>query len=886
MVEKGGEVEQWTELPTGTVTFLFTDIEGSTQLLQELGERYEAVQDEQAAIVARACADAEGVIVRIEGDGFFVVFEDPVKAVGASVSAQLALAGHHWSHGEPLRVRMGMHTGRGVLGGGDYVGIDVNRAARIADAAHGGQVLISDATRSLVEHTLPQGASLRDLGEHRFKGIRHAEHVYDVVIEGLSADFPQIRGLAKAGPSNLPLQLTSFVGREKELTELVRLTDQSRILTLTGPGGIGKTRLALAAAAECLPSFTDGATFVDLSAVRDPGLVPSEILGRLESTPPDGRPTNDRLTEQLRHTELLLVLDNFEQVVEAAPSIEELVAAAPGLKVMVTSRVALSVRGEQEYVVPPFDLPAEGAVLDELAESAAVRLFADRAASVSPGFEVTEQNAKAVAGVVARLDGLPLAIELAASRVKLLTPPEILERLHHRLALLTSGPRTLPERQRTLRAVVEWSYDLLNEEEQRLFCRLSVFSGGWTIEGAEAVCDFPELDLDPLDAMESLIDRSLIRRISSDAQPTRVSMLETIREFALEHLETDSAADLVRKRHAEFFHELAFEAEPHFTGSGQTRWLERCDREHDNIRAALRWAIESDEAELAQETAGALWRYWQQRGHIEEAIHWFDEVLAMPSGRGRTRARAKALAGAGGIRWWQSGPDARPIYEEALDIEREHGDPRGLAEALVNWGYVTGATGDFETALESFNESRDLFEQLGDEDAVARVQWAATNPAAMVGGWDEAVALGEQYVERWRRLGNWFHLGEGLLGLATGYARTGRMVEARPAAREALELAVEADFSTGIGSAIMTLAFLASWEGRYEESLRLGGAAMSIREEAGGPPTMFLEFILGDPVEEARAKLSDDVAQRVWETGQAMSQEEAVAAAREEADRS
>ncbi|HEV2895669.1 MAG TPA: adenylate/guanylate cyclase domain-containing protein, partial [Actinomycetota bacterium] len=480
-----------TDLPTGTVTFLFTDIEGSTSLLQELGDRYPAVLDEHAAIIRRAVSDGGGIEVSTHGDAFFAVFRSPAGAVGAAIAAQRGLAANDWSPGPPVRVRMGAHTGEGALGGDDYAGIDVHRAARIADAAHGGQVLLSDATRGLVQHALPAGTSLRDLGAHHLRGIAGPERLHQLVVDGLPADFPAPR-TPDARPSNLPPQLTSFVGREEEIAEVERLLGRTRLLTLTGPGGSGKSRLALRVATELLPQYRDGSCFVDLSPVTDPALVPAAVANALGVPESPERPILDGVKDHLRHRELLQVVDNFEQVAEAGPVIEELLTAAPKLRTLVTSRVVLSLRGEQEYPVPPLQVPDPEQLPRDLAaltEVEAVRLFVERAQAASPRFALTERNAPVVAEITARLDGLPLAIELAATRAKVLTPEQILARLKSRLSILTSGSRSVPERQRTLRAAIAWSYDLLDPVERRLFARLSVFTGGWTFESAEAVCD-------------------------------------------------------------------------------------------------------------------------------------------------------------------------------------------------------------------------------------------------------------------------------------------------------------------------------------------------------------------------------------------------------------
>jgi predicted ATPase/class 3 adenylate cyclase len=868
------------ELPIGTVTFLFTDIEGSTRLLQELGDRYAAVRDEHAAIVRRAIAEGRGVEVNTQGDSFFVSFPSPIGAARAAVAAQRALATHRWPPDAPLKVRMGLHTGEGILGGEDYVGIDVNRAARIADAAHGGQILLSGATRALVEQALPDGASLRDLGEHRLKDISHPERLHDLVIEGLPADFPPPRTL-DARPNNLPLQLTSFVGREEEIDEVRGLVGRTRLLTLTGAGGTGKTRLALQVATDVLTEYGDGSFFVDLSAVADPALVPSAVARALGVPEVAGSPILEAVKVHLRDKDLLLVLDNFEQVAEAGPVIEDLLSAAPRLKVMVTSRVVLSLRGEQEYAVPPLE-PADPERLPDvptLRRVEAVRLFTERAVAASPRFRLTEDNASAVAQITARLDGLPLAIELAATRTKILTPEQMLPRLQNRLAVLTSGARTLPERQRTLRGAIAWSHDLLDPSERALFARLSVFTGGWILEAADAVCDPEGLGLDLLDALTSLVDQSLVRRVEPAGGHPRFSMLETIREFGLEQLRSSGDLDRVRRGHGEHFLDLALEAEPHLTADDQGEWLDRCDREHPNIRAALRWAIEAGEADRAQESAGALWRFWQQRGHLAEGRRWLEEILAMSSGQGPTAARAKALIGAGGIAWWQKDREAtRAFYEEALAIERELGDPDRIAEALYNLAFVV-AGDDIESAGRLLDESLDLFRRAGDERGVAQVLAMLVIRDAEAGQWAAVLARLEEVVAIWRRVGDRLHLAFDLVWLANAHGRLGHRDAARSAALEALEIFREADNHTGIGIALIDLAFLATWEGRHEHAVRLAAAFENLRERVGGPPGGFAGLLEGDPADEARAHLSEDQARRAWAEGLAMSVDEAVALA-------
>jgi predicted ATPase/class 3 adenylate cyclase len=872
-----------TDLPTGTVTFLFTDVEGSTRLLQALGDRYSAVHDEHAAIIRRAVASGGGVEVSTHGDAFFVVFTSPAGAVRAAVAAQRGLAAHDWSPGPPVRVRMGLHTGEGTLGGDDYVGIDVHRAARIADAAHGGQVIVSDATRGLVQHALPAGASLRDLGEHHLRGLADTARLHQLVVDGLPADFPPPR-TPDARPSNLPPQLTSFVGREAETAEVERLLDHTRLVTLTGPGGSGKTRLALRVADGLLPRYQDGACFVDLSPVTDPDLVPAAVAKALGVPEAAGRPILEEVKDHLRHRELLGVVDNFEQVTEAGPVLEELLGAAPGLRTMVTSRVVLSLAGEQEYAVPPLPVPDAARLPRDLAALGAVgavRLFCERAVAVSPRFALTEENAPAVAEICARLDGLPLAIELAATRTKVLTPAEILPRLRHRLSVLTSGSRSLPERQRTLRAAIAWSYDLLDPVERRLFARLSVFTGGWSFEAAEAVCDPQELGLDPLDGLASLVDKSLIRRVEPPGRPSRFSMLETIREFGQEQLGASGELEPVRRRHAQHFLALAEAAEPHLTAQDQGEWLDRCDTEHANIRAALRWAVDQGDAAAAQTAAAALWRFWQQRGHLAEGRRWLQEVLAMPSGQEPTAARAKALAGAGGVAWWADRRASRALYEEALAIERQLGDPARLAEALYNQAFAVAAEHDWASAAPLLDESLELFRRVGNETRVAGVLILQVVPDATAGAWDRVVARIEEAAAILRRLGDRLNLAFGLIWLAFAYGRAGRRADARATALEALELFREADNPTGVALAFLDLAFLLTWEGRHADALRMAGVSESVRERAGGGPTPgFGAMLEGDPVAEARAHLTAEAADQAWQEGLVITVPDAITLAR------
>ena len=615
------------DLPTGTVTLLFTDIEESTRLLQHVGERYASVLAECRHLLRTAFHEYRGHEVDVQGDAFFVVFARATDAVSAAVAAQRALDRHAWPEGVVVRVRMGLHTGEPSVATEGYMGLDVHRAARLMSAGHAGQVLLSQTTCDLIEHDLQDGVLLRDLGEYNLKDITGSTHVYQLVIADIPADFPSLSTLATP-PHHLPIQPTPFIGREKEVAAVQHqlLREDVRLVTLTGPGGMGKTRMALHVAAQLHAHFADGVWFVPLAPISDPNLVIPTIAQTLGLREARERSLLEQLQVSLRERQVLLLLDNFEQVVSAATHVADLLTSCPHLKVLVTSREVLHVRAEHEFPVPKLSLPDPKRLPDLMALSQyeAVALFIQRAQAVRPEFQMTNANAPAMAEICARLDGLPLAIELAAARIKLLPPQALLTRLGQRLQLLTSNARDVPARQQTLRNTIQWSYDLLDAQEQQLFCRLSVFVDGCTLEAVEAVsAALGEATLPVFDRIASLIDKNLLQQTAQEGEEIRFLMLETIREYGWEVLAERQEREATQAAHAAYYLALAEEAELALGGPQQQLWLQRLEREYGNLHAALHWLrLQASRAGVGDEAAGlalrletALSYFWIVRGY-------------------------------------------------------------------------------------------------------------------------------------------------------------------------------------------------------------------------------------------------------------------------------
>ena len=884
------------------MTFLFTDIEGSTKLAQSLPiASWTALLARHREILRAAIRDAGGHEEKTEGDGFFAVFRQVGDAVAAVVGAQRQLAAEPWPDGAEVRVRMGLHTGEGALDAdGEYIGADVHRAARIAAAGNGGQVLLSETASDRVSGNLPAGVALRGLGQHRLKDLR-PERICQLDIDGLQIEFPPIRSL-DSRPNNLPTQLTSFVGREAELKEAEELLAATRLLTLTGPGGTGKTRLSLQLAASVAHEYDDGTWFVALEPVRDAALVASRIATTFGLAETAAKSPRDQLVEWLAERKVLLVLDNFEQVIEAAPVVADLLRAAPRLRIIATSRAALRVSGEQEYPVPGLPVPVDllamsdleklnltreerAVAADSVTQYEAVRLFVARAVAVRPDFQVTNENAPAVAAISARLHGMPLAIELAAARIKLLTPDAILARLEKQLGVLAAGSRDLPERQQTLRGAIAWSYDLLGEGERRLLWRLAAFSGGFDVEGAEAVCGpSDEIGEDVLDGIMSLTDQSLVKAEEIESV-SRFRQLDTIHEFAAEHLTASSEQPEIERRHGAYFLALAERAAPQLSGAVQRRWLGVLERDHDNIRAAMDRAVAAADADTAIRIGFAMWRYWQKRGHLREAKLRLEAIAQQPWSRDNPVLRARLMEALGGVGWWMGDRDTlASSYDEALAIWQSIGDRREIANALYNHSFEYAVNldvleGDPEGAgMREQEQALGIYRELGDQQGEANVLWGLGNYLYFRGGPGAGIPRFEEALAIFQRIGDRTMEAWALHMLGSSRVRIGAVDEGEHEIEDALRLFHASGDVAGITLAIDDLASIAVARGDLPRAARLWGAARAL-SSAGG-------ILLADLVDEqfevyarpnARNAMAPEELEKYAREGRLMSVDETVA---------
>jgi predicted ATPase/class 3 adenylate cyclase/DNA-binding CsgD family transcriptional regulator len=832
-------------LPTGTVTFLFSDVAGSTRLWEQHNGAMAAARARHDDLLQAAVESSHGVLFKRVGDGGHAAFGNAADALASAVAAQRAFQAQAWDTAEPLRVRMSLHSGFAELHDGDYFGPPLNRTARLLGAAHGGQVLLSLVTAELVRDQLAPDLALRDLGVYRLRDLSRPEQIFQLVAPDLPADFPPLRTLDRHA-HNLPAQPTTLIGREWQVTNVGNLLGRGdvRLVTLTGPGGCGKTRLALHAAAELLDHFDDGVYFVALALTGDPTMVAPAIAQALGVKSNGGRALVDALKDYLAGQQILLLLDNFEQVLEAALLVGELLAAAAGLKLLVTSRSALRLAGEHEFPVPPLTLPDRSHLPqhDRLEYYESVHLFVERAQAVRPNFALTRANAPAVVEICHRLDGLPLAIELAAARTRLFQPAALLKRLDDPLTLLTGGPRDRPARQQTLRATIEWSYDLLPAPEQRLFRQLAVFVGGCTLEAIEAICGresngehasgLGRQAVSVLDSVELLLDQSLLLQANGAGREPRLMMLETIREYALDTLSASGEAQAVQERHAVYYLALAESANSLLRGPEQGSRLAQLEVEHDNLRAALAW-YKTAEPEQGLRLAGALWRFWEMHSHLSEGRAWLRNMLEMNNGSS-AQLRARTLHGAGVLAHQQGDyGQAVTFLEESQALFRDLDDDAGAAHTLRALGLVAGFQGKEDAARQQLDESVALFRVIEHTWGIADALHVLGHVTLDEGDAATAHALFEESLALFRETGDKRNIAQLLKDFGLIASLQGEHVEARALYEESLALSRAVEDTWHIAEALQRLGELARLRGEYERADTICREALEIWRKLG-----------------------------------------------------
>ena len=813
-------------LPTGTVTFLFTDIEGSTLLWEKYPEEMKLAIASHDSILREGIESNHGFVIKTTGDGVHAVFSTVVDAINAAIVAQrnFQLPINHVE----IKIRMGMHTGEAELRAGDYFGQTLNRAARIMAAGHGGQILLSSITAELAREHLSQNTFLIDLGEHRLKDLSKPEHLFQLNTTGLPTEFPVLKSL-HAQQTNLPIQVTSFIGRERELTEAKQKLEGARLLTLIGPGGTGKTRLSIQLATDVLSSFKDGVWFVELAPITEPSLVLQAVAKVFEIREQPGLPIEELVLNYLRDKSLLLILDNCEHLIETSAHLaDQFLHASPGLKIIASSREALGINGETVYRVPSLALPPDFRSLGDfgsLLQTESIQLFLDRACAANPNFSLTEKNASSVAQICHRLDGIPLAIELAAARITVFSAEQIAARLDDRFRLLTGGSRTALPRQQTLRALIDWSYDLLSEDEQKLFRRLSGFAGGWSFETAEAIF----IDLNVLDLLTHLINKSLV--LAEENAETRFRLLETVRQYAREKLLESGEGEDVRNRHLAYFLELVETAEPHLEGFEYLTWAAKLNNEYDNIRAALEWGLAKD-IEAALQLVGAIPFFWLTKGYSVEGYRWAKEVLEKAKaytnsnpemGKKFLSAHAKAYLALSRMATDLGDNEVVCLTaSESIALARKSGDKQILSYALALLSTGKANLGEVEEAYRLAQESLAIAREAGDGPALgyALVTMGELTAIAMQDA-EKALAYGEEAIAMSEAGGNRWGSSMTIFGLGYFARSVGDYEQARARFRACLPVFIEFGDKHRINMIQSELAHIEREQGQYRQALHM-----------------------------------------------------------------
>jgi predicted ATPase/class 3 adenylate cyclase len=926
--------------PGETITFLFTDIEGSTRLWEQHPQAMQDALARHDALLREAIEEHGGAIFKTVGDQFCATFPTAASGIAAALAGQRSLAAESWGRyfprrteeeagGGPLSVRMALHTGTAELREGDYFGPTLNRTARLVAIGSGGQVLLSEVTQGLVRDDLPPGVSLRDLGSHRLRDLQRPERIFQLLHANLPDNFPPLRSL-DAVPNNLPQQATSFIGREKEVAQAKHRLSSTRLLALTGAGGSGKSRLSLQVAAEVMEGYADGAWLVELAPLSDPAMVPQAVAAVLSVLEEPGVPLMQTLVRSLRPRNLLLILDNCEHLLPACAQLADaLLRHCPRVTLLASSREALGIAGESVYRVPSLSLPdaeriaAGGETLvSTLKQYESLQLFLERAAAVQPGFALTSRNASTVAEICSRLDGIPLAIELAAARVRALPVEQIAARLDDRFRLLTGGSRTALPRQQTLRALIDWSYDLLLEPEKRVLRRLSVFAGGWTLEAAEAVCSGDDIEAwELLDLLTALVDKSLVLYEEPAAREAggeaRYRFLETVRQYGREQLLESGEAEAVRGRHLEYYLRLSEAAEPKLQGPEQAEWLERLERERDNLRVALEWSEAADGGtEAALRLLSATGWFWMLRYHRGEGLRWLERALARSAGE-VTAVRAKALHAAATLSGMSGEPrekreaygrESLAIYqklgdrqglalllpgEEGLALAREVGNKYILAQRLFGIGYLLRDQREWERMEEVAEESLALSQEMGNTIGIAGAYRQLGRAAMHRREYARARACFTEDLNRTRLLGDVEGVAIALGNLADVAFHEGEYSRSQALCAERLILARKMGHQWHTPHTLERLVLVALAQQQMERVIRLFGAIQAWREDPANAhlvPTQPWRVESGGPhvneesLAPARAALGEDAFAAALAEGRTMSLDQAVVYVLEDRD--
>jgi predicted ATPase/class 3 adenylate cyclase len=867
---------------SAVTTYLFTDIEGSTRLWEQEPERMRPALARHDELTRAAVEQNRGRIVKTTGDGFHAVFDDPLDALAATLQLQFSLTDPEATAGVPLRVRCGLHAGVDERRDNDFFGPVVNRAARIMNSAHGGQILVSQAVVSLIADRLPKVIAFRDLGRIRLRDLASSERIYQVLHPQLRHEFPALRSL-EGTPNNLPQQVTTFVGREREQADVKAALRRSRLLTLSGIGGLGKTRLSLQVAAEVVSDFPDGVWFVELAPIADERLVPqaaATVLGVKEEA---GQPVIGAMTKYLSDRTLLLVLDNCEHLVHACADLAKtLLQASPGVKILASSREHFNIAGETVYTVPPLPVPKlnDGNSTEAIVQFEAVRLFVERAMAAQPAFRLTEQNAPAVVEICQRLDGIPLALELAAARVRSLSVERIAERVSDRFKLLTTGDRTALPRQQTLRALIDWSFDLLTEKERVLFRRLSVFAGGWTLEAAEAVASDDEVDeAIVLDLLADLVDKSLVM---VDAEGGRYGLLETVRQYAQERLADSREGEAMRKRHLDFYLTFAEKAGPGLTGPEQPVFLKQLDLDRENILAAHAYCVHTaGEIENGYRLVHAIKFYWFTRGLLNLGHRVTVEAISTPAAPATSLARCKALWVAGQLCSWMGLFDeAQKYLQESLEMARELHDLRMVVSVLNMLGFTALGLGDRSAARQHCEEALVLAGKLDNKRQIATTSNALAQIHRLDGELDSAESLYERAVALARDLGDRELAAVAFLNLAMVAIERGAADRARSLLLEVLAIAEQTGSKQAAQSALEVCAGLAAQRENWNDAARFCGAAERQAGDTGIHRDPADDAFVTRWMTKARTALEEPAFAASQTSGHALTYEQSIADAR------